>query len=109
MANSSYTSTRTSNRSTNNVISSSSQAVASSSTNASSSSSSSSNSFNANFIQMDTLIKTNPFLDDFIDCIQNLPNKLQILLTELRNVDNSVKGFKYVYLKFYFLIKLNFP
>lgn len=38
-----------------------------------------------------TLIKTNPFFDDFVDCIENLPSRLQLLLTELRNVDLLVK------------------
>jgi hypothetical protein len=43
-------------------------------------------------IAHDTLIKTSPFLNDFIDCIENLPNKLQLLLSELRSVDVQVKG-----------------
>jgi hypothetical protein len=42
-------------------------------------------------IPLDATIKTNPYLNDFIDCIQNLPNKLQLLLSELRNIDCQVK------------------
>jgi hypothetical protein len=37
-------------------------------------------------------IRTNLFLSEFFDCIENLPNRLQLLLTELRNVDAQVKG-----------------
>ncbi|CAF0702821.1 unnamed protein product [Brachionus calyciflorus] len=39
-----------------------------------------------------TLIKLNPFFEDFVDCIENLPSRLQLLLTELRNVDVLVKA-----------------
>ena len=39
-----------------------------------------------------TFIKINPFFDDFVDCIENLPSRLQLLLTELRNVDVLVKA-----------------
>ena len=41
---------------------------------------------------VDTLIHVNPYLNDYIDCIENLPNKIQLLLTELRSVDVQVKG-----------------
>ena len=37
-------------------------------------------------------IKKNPFFDDFVDCIENLPSRLQLLLTELRNIDVLVKA-----------------
>lgn len=37
-------------------------------------------------------IKLNPFLNDFFDCIENLPGKLQILISELRSVDAQVNG-----------------
>lgn len=40
----------------------------------------------------DALIRINPFFDDFVDCIENLPSRLQLLLTELRNVDVLVKA-----------------
>ena len=39
-----------------------------------------------------SVIANNPFLNDFFDCIENLPSKLQILLSELRNVDSQVDG-----------------
>ena len=39
-----------------------------------------------------SVIANNPFLNDFFDCIENLPSKLQILLSELRNVDSQVNG-----------------
>lgn len=38
------------------------------------------------------LIKINPFLNDFLDCIENLPNRLQIIISELRRVDVQVNG-----------------
>ncbi len=38
------------------------------------------------------LITVNPFLNDFFDCIENLPSKLQILISELRSVDAQVNG-----------------
>ena len=37
-------------------------------------------------------ITSNPFLNDFFDCIANLPSKLQILISELRSVDAQVNG-----------------
>ena len=37
-------------------------------------------------------ITVNPFLNDFFDCIENLPSKLQILFSELRSVDAQVNG-----------------
>lgn len=37
-------------------------------------------------------IKTNPFFDDFVDCIENLPNRIQLLISELRNIDVLVKA-----------------
>ncbi|RNA40342.1 Inhibitor of growth 1 [Brachionus plicatilis] len=37
-------------------------------------------------------IKKNPFFDDFVDCIENLPSRLQLLLSEVRNVDVLVKA-----------------
>ena len=41
----------------------------------------------------DELVLTmNPFLNDFIDCIENLPNRLQLLLSELRSVDVLSNG-----------------
>lgn len=38
------------------------------------------------------LITVNPFLNDFFDCIENLPSKLQILISELRSVDAQVNA-----------------
>jgi len=35
-------------------------------------------------------ILLNPLLSEFIDCIENLPGRLQLLLSELRNVDAEV-------------------
>lgn len=37
-------------------------------------------------------ITSNPFLNDFFDCIANLPSKLQILISELRSVDAQVNA-----------------
>jgi hypothetical protein len=37
-------------------------------------------------------ILSNPFVNHFVDCIENLPNSLQCVLSELRNVDVKVKG-----------------
>ncbi len=50
-----------------------------------------SNDSNANRIPL------NPLLSEFIDCIENLPGRLQLLLSELRNVDAEVncKQIKY--------------
>ena len=48
--------------------------------------------FNGKSIPLDAHVPTNPFLNDFVDCIENLPNRLQILLTELRSLDVQVKG-----------------
>lgn len=42
-------------------------------------------------VPLDTVLHTNPYLSDYIDCIENLPNKLQILLSQLRSVDVQVK------------------
>ena len=46
---------------------------------------------------INTLITVNPYLNDYIDCIENLPNRIQLLLTELRSVDVQVKGI-YIYI-----------
>ena len=40
----------------------------------------------------DLVLTMNPFLNDFIDCIENLPNRLQLLLSELRSVDVLSNG-----------------
>jgi hypothetical protein len=48
--------------------------------------------FNGKSVPLDAHVPTNPFLNDFVDCIENLPNRLQILLTELRSLDVQVKG-----------------
>ena len=37
-------------------------------------------------------LTVNPFLGDYVDCIENLPNRIQLLLSELRNVDIQVRG-----------------
>jgi hypothetical protein len=37
-------------------------------------------------------VLSNPFVNRFVDCIENLPNNLQCLLSELRNVDLKVNG-----------------
>ncbi len=37
-------------------------------------------------------ILSNPFINHFVDCIENLPNNLQYLLSELRNIDLQVNG-----------------
>ena len=34
----------------------------------------------------------NPFVNHFVDCIENLPNNLQFLLSELRTIDSQVNG-----------------
>ena len=34
----------------------------------------------------------NPFVNHFVDCIENLPNNLQFLLSELRDIDSQVNG-----------------
>ena len=34
----------------------------------------------------------NPFVNHFVDCIENLPNNLQFVLSELRNIDSQVNG-----------------
>lgn len=39
---------------------------------------------------LETTIIVNPLLNEFVDCIENLPNRLQLLLSELRNVDAQV-------------------
>ena len=48
-------------------------------------------------------ITINPFINDFIDCMEFLPNKLQKIATQIRNVDSLVTGwlFALCYL-FYF-------
>ena len=43
-------------------------------------------------LPLDAAIPTNPYLSDYVDCIENLPNKLQLVLSELRSVDAQVKG-----------------
>ncbi len=48
--------------------------------------------FHVKNIKEDTLIKTSPFLTDFIDCIENLPNRLQLILSEIRNIDILIKS-----------------
>lgn len=40
--------------------------------------------------QQEQTIPINPLLSEFIDCIENLPGRLQLLLSELRNVDAQV-------------------
>lgn len=37
-----------------------------------------------------TTIVINPLLNEFVDCIENLPSRLQLLLSELRNIDAQV-------------------
>lgn len=37
-------------------------------------------------------IVTNSFFNEFADCMQNLPNRLQVLFTELSTVDEQVKS-----------------
>ena len=34
----------------------------------------------------------NPFVNHFVDCIENLPNRIQLLLSELKSVDVQVRG-----------------
>ena len=41
---------------------------------------------------LESPISLNPFINDFVDCIENLPNRLQLVLTELRNIDAQVNG-----------------
>lgn len=69
------------------------QSTKSATASSSSSSSSSSSTSLSSSANEDFPIRTNMFLNEFFDCIENLPNKLQLLLTELRNVDALVKGF----------------
>jgi hypothetical protein len=49
-------------------------------------------------------LPVNPFLGDYIDCIENLPNRIQLLLSELRNVDIQVRGECRVYFSVLVLI-----
>ena len=37
-------------------------------------------------------IAANPFINDLVDCIENLPNRLQLILTEIRDIDVQVSG-----------------
>lgn len=34
----------------------------------------------------------NPFVNHFVDCIENLPNDLQFIISEYRNIDSQVTG-----------------
>jgi hypothetical protein len=40
----------------------------------------------------ETTIIVNPLLNEFVDCIENLPSRLQLLLSELRNIDAQVNS-----------------
>jgi hypothetical protein len=53
--------------------------------------------------QVSSILSTNPFIDNFIDCIENIPNKLQLLFTELRAVDAQVncKLNYFIFFKFF--------
>ena len=39
---------------------------------------------------LENMIVVNPLLNEFVDCIENLPSRLQLLVSELRNVDAQV-------------------
>lgn len=43
-------------------------------------------------MQLESVL-ANPFVQHYADCVENLPNSLQALLTELRNVDAKVTEF----------------
>lgn len=36
------------------------------------------------------VVTVNPLLNEFVDCIDTLPSRLQLLLTEIRNIDAQV-------------------
>lgn len=43
-----------------------------------------------NAVEETSTIVVNPLLNEFVDCIENLPSRLQLLLSELRNIDAQV-------------------
>ncbi len=61
----------------------------------------------ANLFQSTVLI--NPWINEFIDCIENLPSRLQLLLSELRNIDAQVNCINtiFIYLFIWKIIKFN--
>ena len=59
----------------------------------------------ANMLETTTII-INPLLNEFIDCIANLPNKLQLLFSELRSVDAQVNRKRFIVLVFCIQIEL---
>ena len=56
-----------------------------------------------------TPLPVNPFLGDYIDCIENLPNRIQLLLSELRNVDIQVRGECRVFTSSFFVVVVFLP
>ena len=39
-----------------------------------------------------SILAANSFFNEFVDCMQNLPNRLQVLLTDLSTIDALVKS-----------------